>query len=78
MLCVGFFRYPEGKMSKNSEQKTRCVVCGMPLRGGCLCDCCRESFALCDIEEYARRKACGKNCPAAAANAFKKGGFMVQ
>ena len=49
----------------NSEQEKHCAVCGAPVRGGHLCDCCRESFALCDMEDYCARRA-RKNAAAPA------------
>ncbi len=38
------------------EQKKRCAVCGEKVQRGDLCDRCKESFELFDIEEYAREK----------------------
>lgn len=49
----------------------RCVVCGREVRAGQLCERCRESLALCDVEDYVVRKTSAKNCRPARANAFK-------
>lgn len=51
--------------------KTHCIVCGQETHSGLLCDCCRESLALCDVENYVARKTEGKICRPARANAFK-------
>lgn len=51
--------------------KTHCIVCGQETHSGHLCDCCRESLALCDVENYIARKTEGKICRPARANAFK-------
>ena len=48
-----------------------CIVCGQAAHSGHLCDCCRESLALCDVENYVARKTEGKICRPARANAFK-------
>lgn len=45
-----------------SEKDNRCKVCGKKLEKGKICECCRESFMLCDIEDYIERKAGGKFC----------------
>lgn len=42
--------------------KTHCIVCGQETHSGLLCDCCRESLALCDVENYVARKTEGKIC----------------
>ena len=78
MLCVGFFQFSEGKMEREQEMCETCVICGSPVTEGMLCDCCKDSLMLCDIEDYPQRKAVGKICLHAGGNAFKKGGFMVQ
>ena len=53
-----------------------CAVCGARTEN-LLCECCRESFALCDMEDYlACRRA--ENCAAEASNAFKNAGFVVK
>ncbi len=54
-----------------------CFVCGARARGG-LCDCCRESLALCDMENYITRKSARGNYADSAANAFKNEKFMVK
>ncbi len=51
--------------------QTHCIVCGQETRSGQLCDCCRESLALCDVENYIARKTEGEICRPARANAFK-------
>ena len=65
-------------MEQKQEMYETCVICGSPIREGSLCDCCKDSLALCDIEDYPQRKAGGKICSGVAAYAFKKGSFMVQ
>ncbi len=58
--------------NRKKEEGARCLVCNAPTeRGRKLCDCCRESFALCDLENYIARKAARKIYGAGGANAFK-------
>lgn len=52
-------------------QRPHCIVCGQETRSGHLCECCRESLALCDVENYVARKTEGKICRPGRANAFK-------
>ena len=64
-MRIGFFRsqklfYRGGY--RMSEKDNRCMVCGKKLEKGKICECCRESFMLCDIEDYIERKAGGKFC----------------
>lgn len=59
-------------MKQEERGQERCAVCGAPVRGERLCECCRESFALCDMEEYPRRKKWrAEICAPSRANAFK-------
>ena len=50
---------------ERKEKECRCAVCGRRIREGALCECCKESLALCDVEEYAARKMAAKFCGAA-------------
>lgn len=45
---------------KIRAEETRCIVCGRTLKEGHLCDCCKESLALCDVEDYVARKTARK------------------
>lgn len=45
-----------------SDKEKCCMICGKRLEKGKLCECCRESLILCDIEDYLERKATGKFC----------------
>lgn len=61
---------------QKSVRERRCAVCGGAAEEGALCECCRESFALCDMEEYPRRKKrrtemLAEICAPSCANAFK-------
>ena len=47
------------------------LICGQNAGGRAVCDRCRESLALCDIENLVSRKIRGEKNRAAAANAFK-------
>ena len=47
---------------ERKEKDRRCAVCGRHIREGALCECCKESLALCDVEEYAARKMAAKFC----------------
>lgn len=60
-------------MRKESETKReeRCMVCGGRAGEKRICDCCRESLALCDIENLLAKKPHGENLRPPAANAFK-------
>ena len=57
-----------------------CAVCGAELygKGGALCECCRESFALCDMDDYLLRRSVGGICGGMPSNAFKSPQFMVK
>ncbi len=47
-------------VKETKKEQPRCAVCGgyADVReGGALCECCRESLALCDMENYLVRKA---------------------
>lgn len=58
-------------MQQEQEKETgRCPVCGAASHGG-LCDCCREIFALCDMENLIFRRERGENVSVRGANAFK-------
>lgn len=59
-------------MIENKEEKEgRCLICGTKTAGRKICECCRESLALCDIENLISRKEKGENCLLCRANAFK-------
>ena len=45
----------DGRGQNMHAEQEHCAVCGAPVRGARLCDCCRESFALCDMEDYCAR-----------------------
>ena len=53
------------------EEELRCLICGAKTFEGKICDCCKESLALCDIENLVSRKEHGENCAVRRANAFK-------
>ena len=54
------------------EPKNRCLICNAPTEAGQkLCECCLESFALCDLENLLAHKVPTKNCTEKAVNAFK-------
>lgn len=54
------------------EKKDLCIVCGATAqRGERLCEVCRESLSLCDVEHYLLKKTASKNCTLRGANAFK-------
>ena len=54
------------------REEARCVICKGPAEAGKkICECCRESLALCDMENYLARKTAGKICGTDGANAFK-------
>lgn len=60
------------KIEKNTGAEPRCIVCGRKTySGGGLCDCCRESLALCDVENYVARKTERKIYRGGGLNAFK-------
>ncbi len=59
------------KQRKRTALRARCVVCGVRTEGGRLCECCRESLALCDIENYLARKTERKFSAEPGTNAFK-------
>lgn len=58
------------KTEKREEGK--CMICKGPAEPGKkICECCLESLALCDMENYLARKTVGKIYGANGSNAFK-------
>lgn len=73
VFYIGFFIF-EGEEKMKEElsctEQLFCMICGSPVAKGKLCECCRESLALCDIEDYAVKKTQRENC-SGGENAFK-------
>ncbi len=63
-------------MGKREERG--CLVCGRDACGRALCERCRESLALCDVEDLVSRKIRDKKCAGYDANAFKSAAFVVK
>ena len=53
------------------EHGERCMIYGEESGGRKVCERCRESLALCDIENFVLRKTLRKKSDADTANAFK-------
>lgn len=53
------------------REERRCLICGQNAGEHKLCERCRESLSLCDVENWVARKLRCEKCGAPAANAFK-------
>lgn len=56
---------------KKEKNEASCLICGAESGERRLCECCRESFALCDIENLIFRKLQSEKIGISGANAFK-------
>ena len=68
-------------MKKNniSEKGEKfCLVCGERSEKGNLCECCRESLALIDIDNFITQKNKGIFFGNGVSNAFNDRDFMVK